>query len=145
MRLRFVYPVDLTIDEAGRHLATFPDVPEAGDDGASEAEALAGAKGALVAALVGYIEGKRDVPAPSKPRRGQRTVALDPLAAAKLALWQAMRERDLSKTALGAMLGESEAAVRRLLDLEHHSRIAAVEAALAALDKRIVTEVEDAA
>jgi hypothetical protein len=42
-------------------------------------------------------------------------------------------------------VGNSEGAVRRLLDLDHRSHIGQVEAALAALDKRLSVEVYDAA
>ena len=67
------------------------------------------------------------------------------LIAAKLALYQAMWEAGLTAVALAKRLDLSEGAVRRLLDLDHRSHIGQVEAALAALGKRLSVEVYDVA
>lgn len=145
MAIRYAYPCVVEKDRGGFFLVTFPDVPEAGTDAKDRNAAIAAAEDALIAALGGYVEQGRDVPTPSRPKRGQPTIALPPLIAAKLALFQAMREARLTRVALGKRLGISEAAVRRLLDLDHRSHIGQVEAALAALGKRLVIEVRDAA
>lgn len=143
--MEFAYPVDLTPQDDGSVLVTFPDVRGALTDGDSKAEALFEATDCLVAALGGYIELRRDIPAPSHPRRGQPVVTVPPLVAAKLALYRAMRGAGLTRVALGKRLGISEGAVRRLLDLDHRSHIGQVEAALAVLGKRLVVEVRDTA
>jgi antitoxin HicB len=67
------------------------------------------------------------------------------MAAAKLAIYQAMREANLTQSALAEKLGCDPRQVRRLLDLDHHSRLNQLDAALAALGKRLVIEVQDAA
>ena len=139
------YPVSLKRERGGTILVSFSDVPEALTEGESVNEALTEAQDALLAALGGYINERRAIPAPSKARRGQRLVFLPPLPAAKLALYQAMREAGLTNVALGRRLKVSEAAVRRLIDLDHRSHIGQIEAALAALGKRLVVEVEKAA
>ena len=118
-------------------LASFPDVPEALTEGATEREALAEARDCLIAALGGYIEGRRDIPRPS-PGRGHPLVALPALVAAKIALYRAMRERGLGNAALAKRLGTVEGTVRRLLDLDHRSHIGQVEAALHVLGQRLV-------
>jgi antitoxin HicB len=56
-----------------------------------------------------------------------------------------MREAGLGREALAARLGTDEAAVRRLLDLDRKTPIAQIDHALAALGKRLVVAVEDAA
>jgi antitoxin HicB len=56
-----------------------------------------------------------------------------------------MWEAGLTAMALAKRLGLSEGAIRRLLDLDHRSHIGQVEAALAALGKRLSVEVYDAA
>ncbi len=140
----FAYPVTLSHEE-DTVLVSFPDIPEALTEGDDEAEALYEAADCLVAALGGYIELRRDIPAPSRPRRGQPVVRVPPLVAAKLALYRAMRGSGLTRVALGKRLGISEGAVRRLLDLDHRSHIGQVEAALAVLGKRLVVEVRDTA
>ena len=143
--MEFGYPASLAPQDDGSILVTFADVPGAVTDGETEAEALAQAVDCLVAALGGYIELRRDIPAPSRPRRARPLVILPPLVSAKLALYQALREAGLTRVALGRRLGVSEAAVRRLLDLDHRSHIGQVDAALTVLGKRLVVEVRDAA
>lgn len=139
------YPVRLKRERGGTILASFPDVPEALTEGESVNAALTEAQDALLAALGGYINERRTIPSPSKTRRGQRLVFLPPLPAAKLALYQAMREAGVTNVALGRRLKISEAAIRRLIDLDHRSHIGQIEDALAALGRRLVVEVEKAA
>jgi antitoxin HicB len=67
------------------------------------------------------------------------------LTSAKLALYRTMREAGLTPSALARRLGMAEDAARRLLDLDCRSRIEAIEGALAALGKRLVVEIRDAA
>ena len=125
-------------------MAQFPDVPEALTQGVDETDALEQANDCLVAALGAYIELRRDIPPPS-PARGRPTVTLPPLVAAKLALYQAMREAKTTNVALAKRLEVTENVVRRLLDLDHRSHIGQIEAALAVFGKRLVVEVRDAA
>ena len=134
---QLAYPVRLERDDRGAVLVSFPDIPEALTEGATEGEALAEAQDCLIAALGGYMDDRRDIPRPS-PGRGRPLVALPALAAAKIALYRAMRERGLSNAALARRLGTMEGTVRRLIDLDHRSHIGQVEAALAALGQRLV-------
>ncbi len=129
----------------GTVVATFPDVPEAHTVGNDEAQALARAPDALETALAIYVDERRDIPRPARPRKGQRAVTLPPMAAAKLAIYQAMRDQGVIQVALARRLGCDPKDVRRLLDLMHRSRLDRLEAALAALGKRLVVEVRDAA
>lgn len=135
------YPATIDVDTAGFHLVTFPDIPEAGTDAETREDALREAPDALIAALGGYIEARRAIPSPSKAKRGQVMVALPVLAAAKLALYEAMRTAQITNVELGQRLGISEGAVRRLLDLDHRSHIGQVEAALAVLGRRLVVDI----
>jgi len=52
--------------------------------GADEANAFEWAQDALVVALTGYIEERRDIPPPSKQKRGQELVHLPAQVAMKL-------------------------------------------------------------
>ena len=130
------YPVRLETAEGGSVLASFPDVPEALTEGATEREALTEAEDCLIAALGGYIEGQRDIPQPS-PGRGPSFVTLPALVAAKIALYRAMRERGLGNATMAKRLGTVEGTVRHLLDLDHRSHIGQVEAALHVLGQRL--------
>ena len=141
--MRLAYPVTLEPQGDGTVLVSFPDIPEALTEGGTANEALAEAQDCLVAALGGYIELRRPVPKPSAAR-GRPLVALPALAAAKMALYRAMRVHGIGNTALAAVLGTTEGAVRRLLDLDHRSHIDRVEAALRLLGERLVVTTQAA-
>ncbi len=143
--MKITYPVNLKKQKDGSVLVSFPDVPEAVTDGDSKTEALTSATDCLVAALGGYVNDKRDIPKPSKPKKGQPTIVLSTLVSAKLSLYQAMRDTRITRVALGKRLGVSEGTIRRLLDIDHRSHIGQIEDALAVFGKRLVVEVQDAA
>ena len=134
---RLAYPVGLARQADGTVLVSFPDVPEALTEGATEREALAEAEDCLTAALGGYIQDRCDIPPPS-PARGRPLIALPALVAAKIALYRAMRAGGVGNTALAEQLGTVEGTVRRLLDPDHRSHIGQVEAALRVLGQRLV-------
>ena len=138
--MRYAYPCTLTPEEEGGLLVTFPDVPEALTCGDDRGDALAMAKDALAVALAGYVHERRDIPAPSATAKGMELVPLPPVIAAKLALYTAMRAEGITKVALAARLGLSEAAVRKLLDPDHRSHIGPVEKALKAVGRTLVVE-----
>jgi antitoxin HicB len=137
------YPVILTKDNDSL-IAEFPDVPEAITIGSDEDNALDWAKDALVVALSGYLDERKDIPKPSKPKVGQRTVVLPPLIAAKLAIYQAMREQGVTQAQLAVRLNCDARQIRRLLDLDHHSRLDLIDAALHVLHKKLILDIEAA-
>jgi antitoxin HicB len=63
----------------------------------------------------------------------------------KLVLYLAMHESGMRNTELAKRLGVSETVVRRMLDPKHSTKPERIQAALAALGKRIVVGFEDAA
>jgi antitoxin HicB len=139
------YPAKFTAEE-GAFTVTFPDIPEAITCGYSAAEAMEYAEDALVAMLSIYMERKKDIPKPSELRGKQmRIVRLPALQEAKLSLYQAMRDARVRKADLARRLGWQKSQVDRLLNLKHASRLDQIEQALAALRKRLVIAVEDAA
>jgi antitoxin HicB len=144
MERHFKYPAKIEQDEAGFHLVTFPDFPEAATDGRSRNAALAEATDCLEEAVAGRIKRGEDIPAPSPRARGSVTITLSTLYAMKAALYLAMREARLSEIALATKLGTDEAEIRRLLDPTHASRTSALELALRAIGKRVQVVVEDA-
>lgn len=138
--MRYVYPVVLTKAEDGEFVATSRDVPEAITSGTTESEALLSMSDALGAALAGTVLDHRDIPEPSTPLPGEYLVPVAPLVAAKLALRAAMRAENVNNTDLARRLNVSEGAVRRLVDLDHASRLDRVIAALAVLGAGIIIE-----
>jgi len=135
------YPVVLTQD-GDNIIAEFPDVPEAMTVGADENNALEWAQDALVVALSGYLDERRDIPKPSKARAGQKAVALPPLIASKLAIYQAMRDQGITQSELANKLHCDARQVRRLLDLGHHSRMDLIEDALYELGKELIIDIQ---
>jgi len=143
--MKIVFPVILDPNGAGGYIARFPDVPQAITEADTKAEALAWAEDALVVALTGYQDAGLDIPAPSRPKPAQPTLALPPYIAIKLVIYQAMRDQNVSQAELARRLGCDPRQVRRLMDLDHRSRLDLMERALAALGKRLLVDVQDAA
>jgi antitoxin HicB len=139
----FTYPVRLEPDDNDTVLLTFPDIPGAVTFGDDEADALARGVDALETMIIGLMEHKDDIPVASRPKPGQKTVTLPALSAAKVSLYQAMRQSGVRKSELGRRLGWHMMQVDRLLDLRHASRFDQIETALRALGKEIVIEVRE--
>ena len=140
--MRFVYPYSVSADERGFFQVRFLDVPEALSEGESEAAAHGLAADALIAALGAMVRLKRRLPAPSAARR-RPTVTIPALQAAKLALHEAMLGRKISHVALARELGKQESEIRRMLDLDHETRIGTLEQALGCLGMRVEVAVRE--
>lgn len=138
--MRYVYPCTLTPDEGGSYVASFPDVPEALTSGDDRADALEMATDALVVALDAYVCGGEDIPVPSVPLSGHELVAVPSVVAAKLALYTAMREQNLTNGSLAKRLKLREAAVRKLLNPRRRSHMGQVENALRVVGRRVIVE-----
>ena len=137
----YAYPCELTSDDDGGFVVTFPDVPEAITGGEHRAEALEMAEDALAAALAGYVHEKRAIPAPGHAADDHELVAVPSVVASKLALYSAMREQGITKVELARRLGISESAVRKLANPDHRSHVGQVERALRAVGRSIRIEV----
>lgn len=136
------YTAKLTRDGEG-WMITFSDFPEAGTYGRDREEALRFAVGALEEVIAARIADREDIPQPRR-RRGT-PVVLPTLTAAKVGLYQAMRQAGVHKAGLARRMGASQKQVDRLLDLNHASRLDQIDTALAALGKRLAVEVQEAA
>ena len=135
------YPVILEAQPEGGFVVTFPDVPEAITQGEDEDEALLYAIDALETALSFYVDDRKLLPVPSKPRRGQKTVRPSALECAKLGVYRAMTEQGIKKSELARRLGWHLPQVDRLFDLKHASRFDQIEAAARALGRHIEVSV----
>ena len=137
----FDYPVILEAQPEGGFVVTFPDVPEAITQGEDEDEALLYAVDALETALSFYVNDRKPLPVPSKPKRGQRAVRPSALECAKLGVYQAMTEQGIKKAELARRLGWHLPQVDRLFDLNHASRFDQIEAAARALGRHVEVRV----
>ena len=140
--MQYAYPCNLISheEEGEGFLVTFPDVPEAITGAQTREESLVLAEDALVAALAMYVQGGEDVPSPSPAADGQELVAVPPIAAAKLALYTALRTQGITWAAFADRLGLSESAVCKLLNPDQYSHISQVVKALRAVGRNLVVE-----
>jgi antitoxin HicB len=135
------YPVRLKAEKEGGYVVTFPDIPEAITQGEDVEDALHHAADALETALDFYFEDRRPVPAPSKPKRGQRLVELPPSVAAKVLLLNEMLRQKVRPAELARRIGTTPQEVNRLTNIRHTTRIDRVDTALRALGKRLLIRV----
>ena len=138
--MRYAYPCQITPYEGNELVVSFPDVPGALTSGYSRAEALEAAGEALSVMLAGYVQDRKAIPVPSPVVDGQEVVAVDPVTAAKLELYSAMRNQGVTKRVLAKRLRLSETTVGRLTDPGHRSHISLVAKALRAVGRGLVIE-----
>jgi antitoxin HicB len=141
----FAYPAVFTHDESGRSLVGFPDFPAAHTDGADANEAMEEAIDCLGSSIAFAMRDKVNVPRPSRLKRGQKPVPVPLWIVAKLALYWAIRDVDMSQSELARRLNVRETVVRRMLDPNHDTRPEKLQAALEALGKRVIMTYDDAA
>ena len=142
------YPASFLREDNGQGFhVRFQDLPEALTGGDDLEDTLMQAADCLAEALAGRIVRGDAIPAPSRLRRSQYSIGVPLYLAPKLALYLAMRESRMRNTELAKRLGvsETETVVRRMLAPKHSTKPERIQAALAALGKRIVIGFEDAA
>lgn len=130
------YPVEIKPDGKG-WMVSFPDIPEALTSGGTKEQALAMAKDALETALDFYFDDKREVPSPSKARRGQPVIELSASTSAKVLLLNEMVRQKIRPAELARRLHTTAQEVNRLTNVRHTTRIDGIAAALRALGRRL--------
>ena len=127
------YPITLE-DDDGTVLATSPDFPELTTFGDDSDEAIARAVHALEEAIAARIHDRKDIPTPSP---GDTYAILPTLTSVKVMLYQGMRDQGVGKAELARRLGWHLPQVDRVLDVQHRSRLDAMDAALGAIGRRL--------
>ena len=127
------YPIALE-DDDGAVLVRSPDFPELTTFGEDREEAVARAVDALEEAIAARIHARNEVPRPSD---GKVFATLPSLTSVKVLLYQGMREQGIGKAELARRLGWHLPQVDRVLDVEHHSRLDQMDAALSAIGWRL--------
>ena len=145
--MRYIYSCNIVRDQEEARLTgreaynvTFPDIPEAITCGWSWDEAVEMAEDCLGLALSFYFDRAEEIPTPSLPTEGQVLIPVPPLVAAKLTINSAMREKGITKQALGKKLGLEEDDVRKLLDPNYRTHFTQVERALRAVGRSLIVE-----
>jgi antitoxin HicB len=77
--------------------------------------------------------------------QGKTRVSLPTLTAVKVILYQGMRDQDVGKAELARRLGWHLPQVDRVLDVNHHSRLDQMDAALGAIGLRLEVTSKEAA
>lgn len=127
------YPIQLE-EDGGTVLATSPDFPELTTFGDDRDEALLRCIDALEEAMAGRIHAGLDIPSPSE---GETHIGLPTLTAVKVILYQGMRDEGVGKAEMARRLGWHLPQVDRVLDIQHHSRMDQMDAALSVIGREL--------
>jgi antitoxin HicB len=142
-RAELACPAQLKAEGDNGYVVTFPDFGVGATQGDSLDEALVQAADLLETMVANYMAEGWDLPAPSAPA-GRPLVRLAPLVAAKAEVYRAMRAAGVTKAELARRVGVSPQQAQRLFDIHHASRLDQIDAALAALGRRLVVTTEAA-
>jgi antitoxin HicB len=140
------YPAEIKQDKSGRDwVVKFRDLPGTNTGAATLEGALDEAADCLGSYLAMLIASRKPIPAPSHAKGKQRFIAVPLWVAPKVALYWAMQEQKVSNSELARRLGVRETIVRRMLDPDHTTKSARLEAGLRAVGKRLLLAIDDAA
>jgi antitoxin HicB len=134
--VNYTFPCNIRPDEeegGWGFVVSFPDIYGANTGGKTFKESIILAEDCMVVALSAYIDLGRDLPTPSPYQEGQELLSVQPVIAAQLDLYAAMREQGISRSDLAERLGVSSDDADRLLSLDYHTPIARVAQALRAV------------
>ena len=126
------YTYKVERDDNDTFLITFPDFPEAVTWAKNMEETERRAQDAIDTAIQGRISDKEPIPEPGKATRNHG-VTLSTIRAAKVAVWNIMRRKDMTKAQLARLLNWTPTQVDRLFDPRHASRFDQIEDAAEAL------------
>ena len=135
-----VYPARLVKDGAG-YVVSFRDIPEAQSSGSSPEDAKEMASDALATAMEFYFEDRREVPMPSKAKKGEVGVCLPVSLSAKVLLLNEMLRKGVSSAQLARKMHTTPQAVTRIVDLHHSTKIDTIADAFGVMGKKLVLSV----
>jgi antitoxin HicB len=138
----YLYPCDIVgnEDDGDGFAVTFPDVYGANTGGFTFRDSLILAEDCLVVALSCYVDLGKELPTPSPFQDGQELLTVQPVIAAQLDLYTAMREQGISQADLAERLGISSGAAEKLLSLDYCTPLSQVNQALLAVGGRPAAE-----
>ena len=130
--MRYTYPCNVEGNEEGGDgfVATFPDLEGAVTGGFTFKESVILGEVCLVVSLASYVDRQEELPTPSAWAKGQEIMTVQPLIAAQLNLYVAMREQGVTASDLERRLNIAEDEVKRLLSLDYKTSINEVVEAL---------------
>ena len=130
--MRYTFPCNIEGNEedGDGFVAIFPDLKGAVTGGFTFKDAIILAEDCLVVSLASYVDCQEELPTPSRWAKGQELLTVQPLIAAQLDLYVAMREQGVSVSDLAIRLKLPEADAKRLLSLDYKTSINEVAEAL---------------
>ena len=134
--MKYTFPCNIapdTEDGGWGFVVSFPDVKGAHTSGKTFKEAIILAEDCMVVALSCHVDIGEELPTPSPYQKGQELLTVQPLIAAQLDLYTAMREQGISLAELAERLGISEQDAAPLLSLDYCTPIGRVMQALEAV------------
>jgi antitoxin HicB len=134
------YPVELHEGKDGVTV-TFPDMPYGVSCGENKEEALLNAADCLEEIIATLMKDKKDIPHQSVSHK-KTTVLLSPVFSAKVLLYKALREQNMTKAELARRLNWKYPQVDRLFDTHHSSQLSQLVAAASILGKHFVIGME---
>ena len=142
--MKYAYPCifEPEDDESykGWYNVSFPDLQGAFTSGRDWKTAMIMAEDCMVVSLAAYVDCQEELPTPSPWTKGQELFTVQPLIAAQLDLYVAMREQGVTASDLAERLKEPEDGVKRLLSLDYQTSINEVVVALELLGCNPVVE-----
>ncbi|WP_375621142.1 type II toxin-antitoxin system HicB family antitoxin [Bartonella sp. AA97HXZ] len=138
------YAIKFIKDDNDTLLVISKDFQEFITYGNDEKEALEQAKNALLTVIMGRFQDRESIPF------GHRDIAypfveVSSLVTLKIAIHNAMIEKNLRKADLVRLLKLHPIQIDRLLDLNHATKLDALESTLIALGKEVAINIQDAA
>jgi len=134
--VQYTFPCSIVLDETEgerSYVVSFPDVIGCHTGGDTFKESIILAEDALVVALGACIDNQEELPTPSPRAAGQELIGVQPLIAAQLDLYTALRAQGMGTADLARRLGVSEKEAGQLLTLNYSIPIDRVMAAMAAV------------
>jgi antitoxin HicB len=132
--------------EEGGFIITFPDFGWGVSQGDAEQDSIQMAQALLQTLVAEHIRTGENLPRPRRYRgRKFRPVRLPAMQAAKAELYREFLAAGIRKAELARRMGISKGNIERLFDLNHHSRLDQIEAALRTLGKALDIQIRDAA
>ena len=134
--MQYTFPCSIVLDETEgerSYVVSFPDVIGCHTGGDTFKESIILAEDALVVALGACIDNQEELPTPRPRAAGQELIGVQPLIAAQLDLYTALRAQGMGTADLARRLGVSEKEAGQLLILNYSTPIDRVMAALAAV------------
>ena len=131
--MKYTFPCNIRPDEeegGWGFVVSFPDIYGATTGGKTFKESIILAEDCMVVALSAYIDLGHELPTPSLYQDGQELLTVQPIIAAQLDLYTAMREQGISRADLAERLGVGKECVDRLMSLDYCTPIGEVLKAL---------------